>query len=90
MEVPCLGKGGSVVVDLISELQQEECRSFHLTFDNLFTNFKPVDCLSKKKKSKKPPKTKNKTKQNKTKQNKTKKPLPAQKQPTPAESRTVH
>ena len=34
--VKCLGMGESVVVDLISELQ-EEGRSLHLTFDNLFT-----------------------------------------------------
>ena len=47
MEVPCLGMGGSVVVDLISELQQEEGRSFQLTFENLFTSLKLVDCLSK-------------------------------------------
>ena len=46
-EVPCLGMGGSVV-DLISELQQEEGRSFNLTFDNLFTSHKMVDCLSNK------------------------------------------
>ena len=50
VEVSCLGMGGSVVVDLISELQQEG-RSFHLTFDNLFSSFKLVDCLSKKKKT---------------------------------------
>ena len=46
--VPCLGMGGSVAVDLISELQQEG-RSFHLTFDNIFTSLKPADCLRKKK-----------------------------------------
>ena len=50
VEVPCLGMGGSVVVDLISQLQQEEGRSFHLTFDNLFTRLKPADCLRKEKK----------------------------------------
>ena len=50
VEASCLVMGGSVVVDLISELQQEG-RSFHLTFDSLFTSFKLVDCLSKKKKN---------------------------------------
>ena len=49
VEAPCLGMGGSVVVDLISELQQEEGRFFHLTFHNLFTSLKPADCLSKEK-----------------------------------------
>ena len=52
MEVPCLGIGGSVVVDLISELQQEG-RSFHLIFDNLSTSLKLVDCLNKKKQKQK-------------------------------------
>ena len=65
VEAPCLGMGGSVVVDLISELQQEEGRSFHLTFDNLFTSLKLVDCLSKKKKT--TTTNKHKTKQNKKK-----------------------
>ena len=44
------GRGASVAVDLISELQQEEGRSFHFTSDNLYTSLKLVDCLSKKKK----------------------------------------
>lgn len=47
-EVPGLGMGGSVVVDLIAELQQEEGRCFHLTFDNLFTSLQLVDHLTKK------------------------------------------
>ena len=51
MEVPCLDMGVSVVVDLISELQQEG-RSFHLTADNQLTSLKPVHCLSKKTKTK--------------------------------------
>ena len=50
MEVPCLGIGGSVGVDLISELQLEDGRSLHLTYDNLFTSLKPVDCVIKNKK----------------------------------------
>lgn len=45
-EVPGLGMGGSVVVDLISELQQND--SYHLTFDNLFTSLPLVDYLTKK------------------------------------------
>ena len=52
VQVPCLGMDRSVVVDPISELKQEG-RSFHLTFDNLFTSLKPVDCLSKKKQTNK-------------------------------------
>ena len=35
---PGLGMGGSVVIDLIVALQEEEGRSYHLTFDNLFTS----------------------------------------------------
>jgi DNA excision repair protein ERCC-6 len=46
---PGLGMGGSVVVDLISELQADAGDSFHLTFDNLFTSLLLVDCLTKKK-----------------------------------------
>lgn len=45
-EVPGLGMGGSMVIDLISELQQDD--SYHLTFDNLFTSLPLVDCLTKK------------------------------------------
>ena len=41
-----LGKGESVVVDLVAELQEEEGRSYHLIFDNLFTNLNLVDVLS--------------------------------------------
>lgn len=40
---PGLGMGGSVVVDLISELQADNGDSFHLTFDNLFTSL-PLAC----------------------------------------------
>ena len=43
-----LGMGGPVVMDLISELHEEVGNSFHLTFDNLFTSLKPVDCLTAK------------------------------------------
>ena len=46
-EVPGLGMGGSIVVDLISELQQED-RAFHLTFDNIFTSLKLADYFNKK------------------------------------------
>ncbi|XP_070201742.1 piggyBac transposable element-derived protein 2-like [Littorina saxatilis] len=45
-EYPGLGMGGSVVIDLIAEMQEDQ--SFHLTFDNLFTSLKLVDCLSAK------------------------------------------
>ena len=45
-QYPGLGMGGSVVIDLVSELQ-ENC-SFHLTFDNLFTSLPLVDCLTEK------------------------------------------
>ena len=43
-----LGMGGSVVVDLITELHEEVGNSFHLTFDNLVTSLKLVDCLTEK------------------------------------------
>ena len=43
-----LGMGGSVVMDLISELHEEVGNSFHLTFDNLVTSLKLVDCLTAK------------------------------------------
>ena len=49
VEVPCLGMGGSVVVDLIWLELQQGGRSFHLTLDNLFTNLKLLDCFSKEK-----------------------------------------
>ena len=46
-ECPGLGMGGSVVVDLISEIQEEEeGLHFHLTFDNLFTSLSLVDYLT--------------------------------------------
>ncbi len=38
--------GGSVVIDLISELQHDH--SCHLNFDNLFTSLPLVHCLTKK------------------------------------------
>ena len=47
-QYPGLGVGGSVVIDLISELQEEIGRSYHLTFDNLFTSYSLVDCLTSK------------------------------------------
>lgn len=47
-EYPGLGMGGSVVVDLLAELHLVEGSSFHLTFDNLFTSLKLVDCLTEK------------------------------------------
>ena len=47
-EYPGLGMGGSVVVDLIAELQADTGDSFHLTFDNLFTSLALVDCLTEK------------------------------------------
>ena len=47
-EYPGLGMGGSVVIDLISELQEEIGSSYHLTFDNLFTSNNLVDCLTSK------------------------------------------
>ena len=40
--------GGSVVMDLISELHEEVRNSFHLTFDNLVTSLTLVDCLTAK------------------------------------------
>ena len=40
--------GGSVVIDVIAALQEEEGRSYHLTFDNLFTSLKLVDVLTEK------------------------------------------
>ena len=43
-----LGMGGSVVIDLISELQEETGSSYHLTFDNIFTSYNLVDCLMSK------------------------------------------
>ena len=42
------GWGGSVVIDLVAALQEEEGRSYHLTFDNLFTSLKLVDVLTEK------------------------------------------
>ena len=39
---------GSVVADLISELQTETGDSFHLTFNNLFASLNLVDCLTEK------------------------------------------
>ena len=45
--------GGSVILDLIKELQEEEDRSLHFTFDNLFTSLKLVDRCSKKKQTNK-------------------------------------
>ena len=47
-EHPELGMGGSVVIDLISELQEEIGSSYRLTFDNLFTSYNLVDCLTSK------------------------------------------
>ena len=47
-EYPGLGMGGSVVIDLISELEEETGSSYHLTFDNLFTSYNLVDCLTSK------------------------------------------
>lgn len=47
-EYPDLGKGGSIVLDLIAELQEEEGRAYHLTFDNMFTSLKLVDVLTEK------------------------------------------
>ena len=47
-EYPGLGMGGSVVIDLISELQEEIRSSYHLTIDNLFTSYNLVDCLTSK------------------------------------------
>ena len=45
-ECAALGMGGSVVVDLISKIQEEEeDLHFHLTFDNLFISFNLVDYL---------------------------------------------
>ena len=37
---------GSVVIDLISKLQEETGNSYHLTFDNLFTSYNLVDYLT--------------------------------------------
>ena len=37
-EYPGLGMEGSVVIDPISELQEEVGSLYHLTFDNLFTS----------------------------------------------------
>ena len=37
-----------MVIDLISELQEEIGSSYHLTFDNLFTLYNLVDCLTSK------------------------------------------
>ena len=37
---------GSMVIDMISELQEEIGSSYHLTFDNLFTSYNLVDCLT--------------------------------------------
>ena len=41
-----LGVGGSVVIDMISEFQEEIGSSYHLRFDNLFTSYNLVDCLT--------------------------------------------
>ena len=43
-EYPEIGMGGSVVIDLISEIGS----SYHLAFDNLFTSYILVDCLTSK------------------------------------------
>ena len=43
-----LGMGGSVVMNLISELHEEVGNSFHMTFGNLVTSLKLVDCLTAK------------------------------------------
>ena len=43
-----LGMGGSVVMNLISELYEEVGNSFHLTFGNLVTSLKLMDCLTAK------------------------------------------
>ncbi|XP_070203535.1 piggyBac transposable element-derived protein 3-like [Littorina saxatilis] len=49
-EYPGIGMGGAVVVDLISELEEEEPEDcYHLTFDNLFTSLKLIDVLTSKK-----------------------------------------
>ena len=48
IEYPGLGMGGSVVIDLISELQIRDGCSYHLTFDNLFTSLKLVNVLTDK------------------------------------------
>ncbi|XP_070203322.1 piggyBac transposable element-derived protein 2-like [Littorina saxatilis] len=49
-EYPGIRMGGAVVVDLISELEEEEPEDcYHLTFDNLFTSLKLVDVLTSKK-----------------------------------------
>ncbi|XP_070179144.1 piggyBac transposable element-derived protein 3-like [Littorina saxatilis] len=45
-ECPGLGMGGSVVIDLIAEIQGND--AYHLTFDNLFTSLKLVDHLTTK------------------------------------------
>ena len=45
-EYPGLGLGGSVVIDLTSELQIRSGCSYHLTFDNLFTSLKHVKTLT--------------------------------------------
>ena len=47
-EYPGIGMGGSVVINLISEFQEEIGSSYHLTFDNLFTSYNLVDCLTSK------------------------------------------
>ena len=43
-----LVRGGSVVIDLISELQEETGSSYHLILDNLFTLCNLVGCLTSK------------------------------------------
>ena len=42
------GRGGPMVIDLISELQEKIGSSYHLTFDNLFTSYNFADCLTSK------------------------------------------
>ena len=52
-ECPGLGMGGAVVIDLISEIQEESKQDgerihFHVTFDNLFTSLGLFDYLTSK------------------------------------------
>ena len=47
-EYPGIGMGGSVVIDLISEFQEEIGSSYHLAFNNLFTSYNRVACLTSK------------------------------------------
>ena len=48
IEYPGLGMGGSMVINLISELQEETGSLYHLTFDYLLTSYNLVDCLTSK------------------------------------------